>query len=150
VFQYGKNQVADRAYGYTHNSRVWLETDQSPTSATLGDGGIYSSVDDLTKWDDALRSHSLLTEKEFQPAVTPVKIPGQSSISDKENEGYGFGWFLDTYRDHQRMWHTGGTIGFQSVIERFPNANLTIIILGNRTDLNPKDLADKIANLYFP
>ncbi len=150
VFQYGKNQVADRAYGYTHDHGVWLETDQSPTSATLGDGGIYSSVDDLIKWDDALRSHSLLTEKEFQPAVTPVKIPGQSSISDKENEGYGFGWFLDTYLSQRRMWHTGGTIGFQTLIERFPDRNLTIIVLANRTDLNPKDLADKVANLYFP
>lgn len=150
VFQYGKNQVANRAYGYTNDNGVWLETDQSPTSATLGDGAIYSSVDDLIKWDDALRSHSLLSEKEFQPAVTPVEIPGQSSISGKENEGYGFGWFLDTYRGRQRMWHTGGTIGFQAVIERFPDSNLTIVVLANRTDLNPKDLADKIADLYFP
>lgn len=150
VFQYGKNKVPDRAYGYTNDNGVWLETDQSPTSATLGDGGIYSSVDDLIKWDDALTSHSLLTEKEFQPAVTPVKIPGQSSVSDKENEGYGFGWFLDTYRGRQRMWHTGDTIGFQTVIERFPDSNLTIIVLANRTDLNPKNLADKVANLYFP
>ncbi len=150
VFEYGKNLVADRAYGYTNDNGVWLETDQSPTSATLGDGAIYSSVDDLIKWDDALRSHTLLSETEFQPAVTPVRIPGQSSISDKENVGYGFGWFLDSYRSHHRMWHTGETIGFQTVIERFPDANLTIVVLANRTDLNPKDLADKVANLYFP
>lgn len=150
VFQYGKNQVANRAYGYTNDNGVWLETDQSSTSATLGDGGIYSSVDDLIKWDDALRSHTLLGEKEFQPAMTPVKIPGQSSVSDKKNEGYGFGWFLDSYRGRQRMWHTGGTMGFQTVIERFPDSNLTIIALANRPDLNPKDLADKVANLYFP
>jgi CubicO group peptidase (beta-lactamase class C family) len=48
------------------------------------------------------------------------------------------------------MWHTGSTIGFQTVIERFPDSNLTIIVLANRTDPNPKDLADKVANLYFP
>ncbi len=150
VFQYGKNQVANRAYGYTNDKGIWLETDQSPTSATLGDGALYSSVDDLIKWDDALRSHSLLSEKEFQPAITPVKIPGQSSVSHKENEGYGFGWFLDTYQGRRRMWHTGGTIGFLTFIERFPDSNLTIIVLANRTDLNPKDLADKVANLYFP
>lgn len=48
------------------------------------------------------------------------------------------------------MWHTGETIGFQTVIERFPESNLSIIVLANRTDLNPKDLADKVANLYFP
>lgn len=150
VFQYGKNQVANRAYGYTNDNGVWLETDQSPTSATQGDGGIYSSVDDLIKWDDALRSHTLLSETDFQPAVTPVSIPGQSSISEKGNEGYGFGWFLDSYKGHERMWHTGDTIGFQTVIERFPDSNLAIIVLANRVNLNPKDLADKVANLYFP
>lgn len=152
VFEYGRSQVANRAYGYSNDKGVWLETDQSPTSATLGDGAIYSSVDDLIKWDDALRLHSLLNEAEFQPAITPVTVPGQgkSAVSAKENEGYGFGWFLDHYRGRQRMWHTGGTIGFQTVIERFPESNLTIIVLANRTDLNPKDLADKIAKLYFP
>lgn len=151
VFQYGKNEVVNRAYGYTNDNGVWLETDQSPTSATLGDGAIYSSVDDLIHWDYALRSHTLLSETEFQPAVTPVKIPGQSSVSAKDNnEGYGFGWFLDIYRGHQRMWHTGETIGFQTVIERFPASNLSIIVLANRTDLDPKDLADRVADLYFP
>ena len=149
VFQYGKNQVANRAYGYTNDSGVWLETDQSTTSATLGDGGIYSSVDDLIKWDDALRSHTLLNETEFRPAVTPVAVPEQTSVSAKENEGYGFGWFLDRYRAHPRMWHTGSTMGFQSVIERFPHSNLSVIVLANRVDLNPKDLADNVANLYF-
>ena len=149
VFQYGKNQVANRAYGYTNDSGVWLETDQSTTSATLGDGGIYSSVDDLIKWDDALRSHTLLNETEFRPAVTPVAVPEQTSVSAKENEGYGFGWFLDRYRAHPRMWHTGSTMGFQTVIERFPDSNLSVIVLANRVDLNPKDLADNVANLYF-
>ena len=149
VFQYGKNQVANRAYGYTNDSGVWLETDQSTTSATLGDGGIYSSVDDLIKWDDALRSHTLLNETEFRPAVTPVAVPEQTSVSAKENEGYGFGWFLDRYRAHPRMWHTGSTMGFQTVIERFPHSNLSVIVLANRVDLNPKDLADNVANLYF-
>ncbi len=52
---YGKDRVVNRAYGYTNDAGVWLETDQSPTSATLGDGGIYSSLEDLIKWDDALR-----------------------------------------------------------------------------------------------
>lgn len=150
VFQYGKNQVADRAYGYTHDNGVWLETDQSPTSATLGDGAVYSSVDDLIRWDDALRAHTLLSAEEFRPAVMPVQLPENAGISAGTHPGYGFGWFLDTYNGQPRMWHTGGTIGFQTVIERFPEQELTIVVLANRTDLNPKRLADKVADLYFP
>ena len=150
VYKYGKNKVVDRAYGYTKNVASWLETDQSPTSATLGDGAIYTSVDDLIKWDDALRNHALLSQEEFQPAITPVAVSEGAADPGNQDEGYGFGWFLDEYRGHSRMWHTGETIGFLTVIERFPNENLTIVVLANRSDLNPKDLAQKVANLYFP
>lgn len=150
VYKYGKNRVVDRAYGYTKDANVWLETDQSPTSATLGDGAVYTSVDDLIKWDDALRNHTLLSRQEFQPAITPVSASDPGADSGSQNEGYGFGWFLDSYRGRSRMWHTGGTIGFRTVIERFPDDDLTIVVLENRTDLNPKDLAQKVADLYFP
>jgi CubicO group peptidase (beta-lactamase class C family) len=150
VYKYGKNKVVDRAYGYTKNANVWLETDQSPTSATLGDGAVYTSVDDLIKWDDALRNHTLLSQQEFLPAITPVAVSEGEVDPGNPHAGYGFGWFLDSYRGHPRMWHTGETIGFGTVIERFPNDNLTIVVLANRTDLNPKELAQKAADLYFP
>jgi len=47
------------------------------------------------------------------------------------------------------MWHHGGSIGFRSVIERFPADRLTIIILANRTDPDPSALALKVADLYL-
>src|SRR5215469_15070431 len=43
----GKNDVRNRAYGHSLEQGAWKQTDQSPTSATLGDGGVYSSLDDL-------------------------------------------------------------------------------------------------------
>jgi CubicO group peptidase (beta-lactamase class C family) len=45
------------------------------------------------------------------------------------------------------MWHSGSTMGFRTVIERFPADGLTIIILSNRTDLDPKSLSERIAAL---
>ena len=155
---YGKDEVASRAYGYTNDAGVWLETDQSPTSATLGDGGVYTSLDDLAKWDDALRNHTLLSAAEFQPAITPqnsgavlVENPDDPSKSSGQKPApYGFGWFLDPYRGHARMWHTGSSIGFRTVIERFTENNLTIIILSNRADLDTAALALKAADSYFP
>ena len=153
AYVYGKNHVSNRAYGYTNDAGVWLETDQSPTSATLGDGGVYSSVADLVKWDNALRNHTLVSARAMQPALTPVALPLDAAQWPKGPDGepvkYGFGWFLNPYRGHPRMWHYGSSIGFHTAIERFTKDRLTIIVLCNRTDLEPANLALKVANLYF-
>jgi CubicO group peptidase (beta-lactamase class C family) len=148
AYQRGKNDVPNRAYGYRKENFRWNETDQSPTSATLGDGGIYSSLSDLAKWDAALQHHTLLSESEMQPATTPVEVPGVQEPSGKP-AAYGFGWFLNPYKGHRRMWHYGETVGFRTTIQRFPNDNLTIIVLCNRTDVVPKNLALKIADLFL-
>ena len=157
AYQNGQNDVANRAYGHSKGNDAWKQTDQSPTSATLGDGGIYSSLTDLAKWDEALAQHTLLSEKEMQPALAPAQLttgaqpqwPANSDRPAGTPVAYGFGWFLDPYRNHARMWHYGGTIGFHTYIARFPTDRLTIIILCNRTDLDPESLALKAADLYF-
>jgi CubicO group peptidase (beta-lactamase class C family) len=161
VFQKGKNEVMNRAFGHSKEGRALKETDQSATSATLGDGGIYSNPDDLAKWDEALSDQALLSKKEFQLALTPVKLndgsePHWPKEANDDNlypgkpVSYGFGWFLDPYRGRQRMWHTGSTTGFRGVIERFGEGHgLTIIILCNRSDLEPEKLALQVADLIF-
>ena len=162
VYQKGKNEVANRAFGHSKEKEndTLKETDQSSTSATLSDGGIYSNLEHLAKWDEALRNHTLLSEKEMQPALAPVKLndgsephwpaePGGDNLHPGEPVSYGFGWFLDPYEGHQRMWHTGTTMGFRTVIERFLGENLTIIILSNRTDLDPEKLSLQVADLLL-
>lgn len=161
VYQKGKNEVANRAFGHSKENDLFKETDQSSTSATLGDGGIYSNLEDLAKWDDALRNHTLLSEKEMRPALTPVKLndgsephwptqPNGDNLHPGKPVSYGFGWFLDPYNGHARVWHTGSTMGFRTVIERFLGENLTIIILSNRTDLDPEKLSLQAADLFLP
>ena len=159
VYQKGKNEVTNRAFGHSKEGETLKETDQSSTSATLGDGGIYSNLDDLGKWDDALRNHTLLTADEFSPALVPAKLangsptywptaPNDDNLHPGKPVSYGFGWFLDPYWGVPRMWHSGSTMGFRTIIERFTKNNLTIIILCNRTDLDPDSLALKAADLY--
>jgi len=161
VFKKGKNEVANRAFGHSKENNALKETDQSSTSATLGDGGIYSNLEDIAKWDDALRNHTLLSEKEFQPALSPAKLNDGSephwpkeANDDNLHPGkpvsYGFGWFLDPYQGRRRTWHTGTTMGFRTVIERFiGGGGLTVIILCNRTDLDLEKLALQAADLVF-
>jgi CubicO group peptidase (beta-lactamase class C family) len=160
VFQKGKNEVAGRAFGHSKKGEAFEETDQSSTSATLGDGGIYSNLEDLAKWDDALRNHTLLTTEEMIPALTLVVLsngsaphwpvePNDDNLYPGKPVWYGFGWFLDPFEHHSRMWHTGSTQGFRTVIEHFTDDNLTIIILCNRTDLDPEKLALHVANIFL-
>jgi CubicO group peptidase (beta-lactamase class C family) len=160
VYQNGINTVSDRAFGHSKENDKLVETDQSPTSATLGDGGIYSNVLDLAKWDEGLQKHTLLSEKEMAPALTPVKLddgsdphwPRDPQAPNSEEPPvvlYGFGWFLDPYQGHARNYHDGGTLGFRTTIQRFINDQVTIIVLCNRTDLNPNELALKAADVLF-
>ena len=149
AYQKGKNEVLNRAFGHTKERNGWKETDQSPTSAVLGDGGIYTSIDDLAKWDRALRDHTLVSEAEMQPALTPVHVTDGPPMSEGRNVSYGFGWFLDPYKGHRRMSHDGETIGFRTTIQRFPNDQLTVIVLANRTDIDPAKMALAVADLYL-
>ncbi len=158
AYEKGKNEVPHRAYGHTKlgpsEKDRWKQTDQSSTSAVLGDGGIYSSIDDLAKWDRALRDHTLLSEAEMQPALTPAQpSAGSAKISAGPDAGanvsYGFGWFLSPYHGHKRMSHDGETIGFRTTIQRFPGDQLTVIVLANSSDINPEELALKVADLYL-
>ena len=150
AYEKGKNEVTSRAYGHTKTDAGWKETDQSSTSATLGDGGIYTSLEDMAKWDAGLREHALLSEKEMAVALVPVTVGGKPTTEpDGKAVSYGFGWFLDAYKGHPRMWHYGETVGFRTTIQRFPKDGLTVVVLANRVDLVPAEYALRVADLYL-
>ena len=156
----GANTVPHRAYGHSRRAGAFVETDQSSSSATQGDGGIYSNLADLAKWDEALDRHILLSEAEMKDALTPVKLsggrptmwpaaPGDDNLAPGKPVSYGFGWFLDPYDGHDRMWHFGSSTGFRTAIQRFPNDQLSVIVLTNRTDLDPGKLALEAADVIL-
>jgi CubicO group peptidase (beta-lactamase class C family) len=150
AYEQGTGEVPNRAYGHTKEGGFWRETDQSPTSATLGDGGVYSSLEDLLKWENALRRHTLLSESEMRPALTPVRVPEEPPTEpDGTPADYGFGWFLNPWKGHTRMWHYGETVGFRTAIQRFVDDGLTVIVLCNRTDLDAGGLALKTAAFFL-
>lgn len=136
--QDGVDEVSHRAYGYTLKDSVWTRKDQSTTSAVLGDGGIYSSIDDMAKWDAAQYDSRLLDEEWRRVAFTPHTPTNVAGTS------YGFGWEItgDT------IWHTGSTSGFRNVIVRFPARKLTVVILTNRDGPEPHETALAIARLF--
>jgi CubicO group peptidase (beta-lactamase class C family) len=158
VYIKGRNSVPNRAFGHTKQGEGFVETDQSSTSATQGDGGVYSNLEDLAKWDQALETHALLSQAEMAPALTAARLadgsgtlwpeaPGDDNLNPGKPVAYGFGWFLDPYAGRARMWHSGTTRGFSTVIERFTTEKLTIVVLCNRTDLDASQLALQVADV---
>lgn len=71
AFENSINEVKNRAYGYTITETGTELTDQSITSAVLGDGGIYSSLNDLFKWDQSLYTAKLIDKKYLDESWTP-------------------------------------------------------------------------------
>ena len=143
AYEAGRSSVNNRAYGHTLAGFEVRSTDQSNTSAVLGDGGIYSSVDDLALWDRAIAQHTLVGAHDQLLAFTPPTLPNGAVTQ------YGFGWFAD--RDHGllRLRHNGESRGFTNGIVRYPDQHLTVVILTNRTGGAPWDIAQKIADLYL-
>ena len=140
AYEAGISQVPRRAYGYSLKNGRWTETDQSLTSAVLGDGGVYSSIEDLAHWDAALSAPGLLKAEWLKAAFTPL------TKTDDPNVSYALGWRVtgDT------VWHSGESVGFRNVIVRWPQQHFTVIVLTNRDDAEPYSLALKIAKLYLP
>ena len=140
AYEAGISEVPRRAYGYSPSGSSWKRTDQSLTSAVLGDGGVYSSIDDLAKWDAALYDGRLLKPDSLAAAFTP------STDTDDPAVRYGFGWRITG----ETLWHSGETVGFRNVIVRWPARHFTVIVLTNRDEPEPYALALAIARLYFP
>jgi len=160
AYERGRNEVDSRAFGHARDPAGFRQADQSPTSATLGDGGVYSNLEDLAKWDEALRVNELLSPGAMRPALTPVRLrdgsepswpteAGGDNLDPGRPASYGFGWFLDARHGRPRMWHHGSTTGFRTVIERFPEDRLTVVVLANRDDLDVRALALAAADLHL-
>lgn len=144
AYEAGLSVVPNRAFGHTLTTNFWQRTDQSLTSSVLGDGGIYSSVADLAKWDAALYKHKLASECTLRAAFTP------HTPTDRPGRSYGFGWYLTEHRGVKQIYHSGESRGFRTRLARFPEKKFTVIILANRSDAKWEGFPEKIFDLVFP
>ncbi len=134
AYEEGISTVNNRAFGYTQEAGRWNRTDQDQTSAVLGDGGIYSSISDLAKWDAALYDGRLLHPSSLRAAFTPATHTDDPAIQ------YGYGWRITG----ETLWHSGETVGFRNVIVRYPKRHITVVVLSNRNEPEPYQLALEI------
>jgi CubicO group peptidase (beta-lactamase class C family) len=137
--------VPNRAAGYRLVDGA-LEHEEwvSPSLNTTADGSVLASVLDLARWDVALANHQLLTRASLEQMWTPVRLNGQTTYP------YGFGWEIHSVRGHRVVEHAGAWQGFTGHIVRFLDDSLTVVVLTNLGQGDPRTIAHGIAGCIEP
>jgi len=102
-----------------------------------GGGNLYSTVDDLSKWDQALNAGLLISKASYEAMYTPFK------------ENYAYGWRVRTEGNRKRIEHTGSVPGFSAFILRFPDDRVCIIVLSNSTPVNREQIGNDLAAIVL-
>jgi CubicO group peptidase (beta-lactamase class C family) len=108
-----------RARGYSRIGNKIVNADYISMEWPFSAGVLFSTIEDLYKWDRALYGNSILSETSKQKMFTPGK------------SNYGYGIIIDSFENHKRIWHNGGIPGFTSNISRFVNDDVCTIVLSN-------------------
>jgi len=107
-------------------------------------GAFLSTVEDLARWDAALYTETPLTRASREEMWKPVPL------RDGSSSGYGLGWEIDT-RGGKRVVHHGGTLtGFKSYFARFPDQQLSVVVLTNLNQAVPDRILWQIAAVWLP
>ena len=132
--------VPGKAFGYERRGGLW-HTANSMLD-TVGDGGLYSTVEDMLRWaanfDNPLIGAAALNT--MQPSA---------KLTNGDETGYGMGLAPGDYRGLPIVSHSGGLAGYRTQFLRFPAQRLSIVCLCNNGTANPGQLARRVAELYL-
>ena len=111
----------------------------------VGSGGVYSSIEDLFLWDQNFYDNKL--GKGGQDIIEKMHIEGL--LNNGESSGYAFALHKDIYKGLKTVSHGGSLAGYRAQLMRFPEEQLSIIILANRGDANPTAKSFQIADILL-
>jgi len=102
-------------------------------------GAIFSTVDDLWKWENALFDYKVVKKENLEKAWTPL------TLNSGKKESYGYGWQLARIGEDKVIGHGGGIDGFVCYELYMPSRKLFVAILLNKTPVDPQDIAFEMA-----
>ncbi len=143
-FRSATPDIPKRVYGYDQTDEGYELDDYDAFNAMLGAGSIYATLKDFYAWDQSLQANTVVTAATLNEAYKGTHLNNGKIIN------YGFGWRIGEHNGHLLIGHGGSWVGFRTNISRFPEENLTIVVLTNRREANPEAYAEKIANIYLP
>jgi CubicO group peptidase (beta-lactamase class C family) len=137
--------VPNRSDGYRLvDGRLEHQEWVSPSLNTTADGSLYLTVRDLTRWALALDRGRVLSAGGFKASWTPVTLRSGGT------HPYGFGWDLSEQRGRRRIGHGGSWQGFRTSIQRYPEFDLTVIVLANLAEAEPEAISYAVAGMLEP
>jgi CubicO group peptidase (beta-lactamase class C family) len=132
--------VKNRADGYSRTKKGF-RIDMT-TLDHVGDGGVFTTVEDLFLWDQAFYSYKLGKE-----LMELIQTPG--TLNNGEKLDYAFGLGVTEYKGLKRVSHGGGFVGFRAQMVRFPEQKFTVACLANLGSINPSRLCSQVADIYL-
>ncbi|MBE9491143.1 MAG: beta-lactamase family protein, partial [Bacteroidetes bacterium] len=137
-----KQIVKNRASGY-RPSRKGGYLISMTTLDMIGDGGVFTTVKDLAKWDTSFYGSEIL-DQDFWKQMTDI-----GTLNNGKEITYASGLDVTTYKGLKIIQHAGSFVGYQADMIRFPEAQFSVIILANRADAKPTRMAYKVADLFL-
>jgi N-acyl-D-amino-acid deacylase len=120
-----KTSPANRVCGFQVNKGKRKSNDLIRFDGIVGDGNVYSSAEDLLKWEQAWLGEKLVKQSSVQAAWMPVKL------NDGSTAPYGFGWQI--HQEGKKIFHSGSWAGFKNLLIRYPAQKWTLVLLSNGT-----------------
>ena len=137
--------VPHRAAGYSLSRGVLKNQEWvAPRLNTTADGSLYLSLQDMLAWDAAVRAGRVLKPESWSQVFAPV------SLNSGKTYPYGFGWSVEDFAGRRAQRHGGSWQGFKTHIARFPEDDLTIVVLANLAQADPEKISDGIAAILEP
>lgn len=137
---FGRENTTPDASPYIGFIDIQATDDSLVQSQAYGAGNMYSTVEDLYRWDRALKTEKLVSNDTLEK-MTNIQVPFS------ESDGYGYGLMISETEDGKKVGHGGNTFGFTSALDRYVDKDLTIIALSNKAYANVADLSEDVKDI---
>jgi CubicO group peptidase (beta-lactamase class C family) len=134
--------VKQRAYAYEPSPAGGVRLGP-PVPARLGAGGIFTTIEDLAKWDQNFYDARVGGKALIAQITTPGTLNSGRALE------YAFGLEVRDYRGLHVVEHGGSLVGYQAHLMRLPERRLSVICLCNLSTVNPSVLARAVADIYL-
>jgi CubicO group peptidase (beta-lactamase class C family) len=136
-YDHPRTVLPSRASGYTRTGEGLENAEYLDMAQPYAAGSLYSTVEDLAKWDRALADGKLIGKESYATMYTPVK------------NDYAYGWAVTTRSGRKEVGHGGGINGFATQINRYPDQKVCVVALCNVLPSNPGRVARDLAAIVF-
>jgi CubicO group peptidase (beta-lactamase class C family) len=129
--------IPDRAQGYTPGPDGMSNAGYINMTVPFSAGGLYSTTDDLLRWEQGLFGGKLLSPESLKQMTTPFK------------DNYAFGLMVRTENGHKVIEHGGGIEGFNTMLVYYPDEKVTVAVLANLNGGAPQEIAQYLGMLVL-